>query len=381
MICVKCHKSVADGPYCLMCGARQHTQRTPKKRGNGQGTVYKLPNGKYKAVVVRGYYVDDDGKQHRITRSKVCEKKKDAVDALTELKKTTTEKRKDITFKQLYDLWYPTHRAGKTTLGNYSAAFKYFLPVWGLKTVDIDIDDLQECVDDCPRGKRTKENMRTVCGLMYKYGLPRRAFCDSLNLADYITVTGEGAAHRDSFTEEQIALIRNGIGIVDYADYIYCLIYLGFRPSEFLALEVKDYNRDKKLFIGGAKTEAGTNRIVTVSPKIQPIIESIIGNRDEGFVFCELESHAKMNKDQLADKMYAVLEMVGIDNPMVVIGGGIRRHKYTPHSCRHTFATLLKRIEAPSKDKQELIGHASEEMLKYYQDVEVNDLKAITDLI
>ena len=66
---------------------------------------------------------------------------------------------------------------------------------------------------------------------------------------------------------------------------------------------------------------------------------------------------------------------------MVEIAGGARRHKYTPHSCRHTFATLMKRVDAPSKYKQELIGHASEEMLKYYQDVEISDLKKITDLI
>ena len=59
----------------------------------------------------------------------------------------------------------------------------------------------------------------------------------------------------------------------------------------------------------------------------------------------------------------------------------MERHLYTPHSCRHIFATLLKRIEAPSKDKQELIGHASEEMLKYYQDVDIQDLKRITDAI
>ena len=41
----------------------------------------------------------------------------------------------------------------------------------------------------------------------------------------------------------------------------------------------------------------------------------------------------------------------------------------------------MKRVEGPSKDKQELIGHSSEEQLKYYQDVEIADLRRITDLI
>ena len=58
-------------------------------------------------------------------------------------------------------------------------------------------------------------------------------------------------------------------------------------------------------------------------------------------------------------RLFPALEAIGIDNPIVEIGGGKKRHKYTPHSCRHTFATLLKRVAGADKDKQELIGHAS----------------------
>lgn len=71
-----------------------------------------------------------------------------------------------------------------------------------------------------------------------------------------------------------------------------------------------------------------------------------------------------------------MLEAAGISNPVEN-----KRHKYTPHTCRHTFATLMKRVEGADKDKQELIGHASAEMLRYYQDVDLADLKRITDAI
>lgn len=57
------------------------------------------------------------------------------------------------------------------------------------------------------------------------------------------------------------------------------------------------------------------------------------------------------------------------------------RHTYTPHFCRHTFATLMKRVDAASTDKLKLIGHTSDEMLRYYQDVPVEDLRKITDRI
>ena len=63
------------------------------------------------------------------------------------------------------------------------------------------------------------------------------------------------------------------------------------------------------------------------------------------------------------------------------VAGGVKRHKYTPHSCRHTFATLAKRIKAPEKDMLELIGHTDISMTRYYQDVDLNDLRKITDAI
>lgn len=56
---------------------------------------------------------------------------------------------------------------------------------------------------------------------------------------------------------------------------------------------------------------------------------------------------------------------------------GVVRHRYTPHSCRHTFATLL----APDKDKLRLIGRTSAEMLRHYQDVDVDSLRRITDAL
>ena len=41
----------------------------------------------------------------------------------------------------------------------------------------------------------------------------------------------------------------------------------------------------------------------------------------------------------------------------------------------------LKRVAGADKDKLELIGHASAEMLRYYQDVSLDDLRKITDAL
>lgn len=41
----------------------------------------------------------------------------------------------------------------------------------------------------------------------------------------------------------------------------------------------------------------------------------------------------------------------------------------------------MKAVQAPEKDEMELIGHASPEMLRYYQDVDLRDLRKITDAL
>lgn len=50
-----------------------------------------------------------------------------------------------------------------------------------------------------------------------------------------------------------------------------------------------------------------------------------------------------------------------------------------PHSCRHTFAALIKRLSAPDKDKLELTGRTGAAMLRHYQDVSLENLRRLTD--
>lgn len=379
--CKKCGAFLPEGAnFCPACGRAVVVKHAPKKRGNGQGCVYQLPNGKYKAEVTVGYYLDEAGKRHRQYRSGVFEKKKDALAAIPSLAQRKNEVKRQATFRELFDMWFPTHRAGKSTLDCYSAAIKHFRDLWSLRVAEIDIDDLQECLDSCPAGKRTRENMKAVVGLMYKYGIPRHIIPENLNLAQFLIVSGESAAHRESFTDTQIEKIRQAVGAVPFADYIYCMIYLGFRPSEFLALTGESFDPARGTLTGGSKTEAGRGRVVTVSPKIKSIVEAQHA-RGGAFLFGN-DRGDQLDLQFFTEKcFYPALDAVGIENPIVEIAGGVKRHKYTPHSCRHTFSTLMKRVKGAEKDKLELIGHSSGEMLRYYQDVAVEDLRRITDAL
>ena len=312
----------------------------------------------------------------RVTRSKSgFRTKKEALDYLPQI---GTERRiRAVTFRQVYDAWEPTHRAGKSTMDCYRAAMKYSAPVWYAKLPDITIDDLQECVDDCQKGKRTRENMKALCGLLYKYAIPRKL--TDINMGQYLIVGGGDSGSKDALPDEAVKRLENFVGIVPWADYVLCQCYLGFRPSEFLDLDVQSYNAREKAFIGGAKTEAGRDRVVTVSPKIQPIVDKLIDGKKRGPVFCG-ENGKQMSIKVYRELFYKTLELCGIDNPVEDVGG-VRRRKYTPHSCRHTFATMMKRVTGSDKDKLELMGHTSAVMLRHYLDVSFEDLRRITDAL
>lgn len=127
---------------------------------------------KWIAVRTIGYEPAADGTMRRITRSKSgFRTKKEAVEYLPLVGRE--DKTRPTTFIELYDAWEPTHRAGKSTMDCYRAAKKYFRPIWHQKLADITVDDLQECLDSCGKGKRTQENMKALAGLIYKYAIPR----------------------------------------------------------------------------------------------------------------------------------------------------------------------------------------------------------------
>lgn len=372
---MKCRKCRAETPenakYCPSCGAKLSTQQATKSRGNGMGTVYK--RGKtWTAAKTLGYYISED-KLHREVRTKGGFKtKREALEYLAILGREPETKRH--TFRQIYDLWFQTHKASASTMGCYQAAMTWFKPVWGYKLDYITIEDLQDCMDDCPNGKRTQQNMKTLCGQLYKYSIPR-GFA-RLNLGQYLRVGGEDTGPKEALPQSAVEALERAAGVLPGADYILCQCYLGFRPSEFLALDAANYDRKERVFRGGAKTQAGRNRIVTVSPKIQPIVDRLIADKIGGPVFCKSDGSQMPIRDY-REMFYSVLDKIGVENPV----GPDGRHRYTPHSCRHTFATLMKRVAGSDKDKLELIGHTSNEMLRHYQDVDLEDLRRITDAL
>ena len=385
--CIYCGQELPDeAKYCHVCGKKQTKRPRATRRANGEGSVRRSRDGRtWRVELVLWYYWDESKNRLRPrTVSKAGFKTKaDAVAYIPELRERGFRKwgrrpnsgpKRPETLREVYDAWLPTHQAGKSTMDCYRAAWKHLAPLHDVIMDEIYVDDLQECLDDCSAGKRTVENVKALIGLLYKYAVPRKYVSESLILSQYLVIHADKTEiRRTGLTKEELERLRKVVGKVPFADYVYCMCYLGFRPSEFLDLTVESYNRVGKYFTGGAKTEAGKNRLVPVSPKIQPIIDRLIKGKTSGFVFCD-ENGNRFDLRKFREEYFgAVLDAIGISEEER------KARLLTPHCCRHTFANLLRDTKGADKNKLALIGHTSPEMLRHYQDSDLDGLRSIVN--
>lgn len=376
MNCRKCKREIPDGSmFCNYCGTKQVYEKASRKRMNGEGTVYQDSNGKWKAEVTLGYdeEITSDGKRS-LKRKKATktgfDTKKEALAYLPQLRHTVTVTDMNIKFKDLYKKWIDGHKAkvGKATIDNYKAAYKYFAPLYYIEVAKVKTEHLQKCIDDCPHGRRTKENMKAVGTCMFRLAMQLDVV--DRNYAEYVYIPKEDKEERLAFSSEQLKTMWDNVSIFPDLKYVLILCYTGMRIGEMLGSETEKYNKEEQYFVTGSKTDAGKNRTITISPRILPFFEDF--GKGEYLFF---DKNKKLSeKDFRNNIFYPALQKVGIDQ--VDKDGS---HLYTPHCCRHTFATLMKDVDAPTTDKQKLIGHKKFEMTAHYTHTDVESLRKITD--
>lgn len=363
MNCPKCKKEAVEGaPFCPWCGAKliaPQRKQKPKTRGNGQGTAYK--RGKHWCALWRHYY---GGECLRIYKGGF-ETKSAALDFLAHIKDAPRED-PNITLAALYDKWISRHaeRVGRSTINCYKAAWKYFEPLRLFPFVHITTDLWQSCVDECPHGERTRENMKALATSLFKYA--HELGIASEDYGQHIYIKRGEKREKRAFTAAELAVMFNAAGTVPFVDVILIYCYTGFRPNELLAMEPSAFDPNEKTLRGGGKTEAGRDRIVTVSPKILPFVLARYNEHDPRLI---CEDGKRITTNHWSDLQRRALNAL----PCI--------RDLTPHECRHTFATLMKRVEASKEDKKRLIGHASDAMLEHYTHAEIEELRAITDAL
>lgn len=372
--CRKCKKDIPEASkFCCHCGAKQIYERSAKKRGNGQGTVYKDSAGKWVAEYTLGWDADEDGKLTRKKRKKRgFATKHEAIEYLPQLKQELPQQATNIKFKDLYKKWLEIHavKVSASTINCYKSAYKYFATLYYAEVAKIRTEHLQKCVDACPHGRRTKENMKALGTCLFRYAM-QLDIADK-NYAEYIYIPPAEDKEKLAFSTDQVKMMWEREKEIPELKYVLTLCYTGMRLNEMLGALTSNYHKDEGYFVTGSKTKAGKNRAITISPRIAPFFENFGSGEYLFFADGERPGEKKFREETF----YPALQSLGLD--MIQADG---KHLYTPHCCRHTFATMMKNVDAPPTDKQKLIGHSKYEMTAYYTHTDIDSLKRITDAI
>lgn len=352
--------------------------RKAKTRGNGQGTAFR--RGKtWTAQVIIGYRPpkDDSHQPIPIKRTKGGFAKK--TDALAYCP-TLMGDRKDFdpTLKQLYDLWEPWYetRITSDTMTCYRAAFKYFGDLHLTKISEITAGDLQACMDACKAGHRTHQNMKVTAGLLWKYAVDHEYV--ARNVAENLFIGRGQSVQREPLTEKEVELFRQAIGKERYAEYIYCLCYLGFRPGEFLSLRKEHFRTIDGIdvLVNGSKTEAGRDRVVVIPPQILDIVRERLMIPGTDLLFPQYKFNRSETKltalKQMSDEYLNKHVFKPLSARLGVEPGKV------PYSARHTYSDKLKAAEGSDKAKAGLMGHTDYAFTQsHYQSTDMDDLLAV----
>ena len=390
MLCPKCKQEIPDASrFCFSCGWQlDRPKRRPKHSPNGTGYAYRRRGQKtWTAEVVIGWRdpppFDPENPENRkqrvpIKRTKGGFKTKPEALAYCSALRGDRPDVCTLSLKQIYDQWLPWYapRVDKETLGCYKAAFGHFAKIHEKKFVTIAPEDLQKCLDDCPRGHRTHQNMKVTAGLLWKYGVDRGYV--PRDIAENLYIGKGKSVQRDPLTDAEVQLIRGAIGKERYAEYLYCLCYLGFRPGEFLSLR-KDHYRTidgYEVLVNGSKTEAGKDRVVIIPPQVLDIVRSRLFVPGTDLLFPQycfkrqndvLKGFKQMGDDYFNKHVFKPLAAkLGFSEGKV------------PYSARHTYSDKLKNAEGTDKAKASMIGHTDYAFTQsHYQSTDLEDLLAV----
>lgn len=315
------------------------------RRGNGEGSIFKLSGKRRKPYAVRittGY--TDEGKQ-KYKYIGYYEKITEAKAALREyLVNPSGETVASQTFKEVFDAMIEKSKFSSGTIQQYTSGFNQLSEFHNRQISFITLGELEDVIEDqVPSAQaRIKKTLNNIYKHALKYEYVTR------NLADFIDIETQQAKERNPFTIEEInELWKNP----EENDITLILLYTGMRISELLGLECKNINlEDKTIYIEKTKTAAGT-RYIPIHTNILPFVEKRLNDGNKYLI--------TNNKKPIAYSTF------------------LQRHwksDHTIHETRHTFVTHISKCSTDNIAIKKIVGHALSDITEHYTHRTIEEL-------
>lgn len=355
MRCIKCRKEIPEGSlYCNHCGKKQTATRArTHKRSHGTGTISR--DKRYKKQWIA------HAPASSYTNNRVylgCyETRQEAQEAIDEYIRNGRPDLYNASLLEVYKLWSGIHfqRVSQSAVNLYTSMWKRFEPISGLPMRDIRTAHFQNIVNRAT-SKSAAETLKAMACMLCKYAMENDIL--SKNYGDFIKIPKFQKKEKRIFTREEISILW------EHSDdkrvqVILFMIYTGLRVGELAALKVSDVHLDEGYIICGEKTDAGRNRFVPLPPNIPELSEflrSWMADAEGERIIHHTGSYIR------EEYFYHALIDLGIAKGTKRKNSRLYKMEGdypTPHSARHTFASLSSAAGLKPENLQKIIGHAN----------------------
>ena len=305
---------------------------------NGFGQISQIKGqrlrNKWRAMVTLGW--TDEGRPVRKIIG-YFSSYSNAYAALLRYHGSPTEAETNMTVQELYEQWstqyYPGLKA--SSANTHRAAWKYCDCIRRMKVKDIRACHIRSVLE-----ARMPSSMgfrvRNVLSLMFDYAIENDIV--EKNYPRIVSVNVADKPHRNhiSFTEDEMGILWENVAD-DTVKLMLIECYTGFRPRELLNISARNTDIGAGVIIGGMKTAAGRDRVVPIHERIQPLVEYFHRTGTLRLV--------NISYQQYRARFIGVRNRLGL-NPV-----------HTPHDCRKTFVTMMKKANADEYAIKRIVGH------------------------
>lgn len=314
MNCIKCKTELPpDAVFCHICGRKQtRSTRTPKSRGNGQGSVYK--RGNTWTAQFTSYAAHE-----RITKHKggFATKK----EALAYMERLRNQKRES----KVAELWEIFKENTLPSLSQarqiaHKKAYERLSTLRTMKMSDLTIGLIQNCVNENANSHYTARDMKSLLSHLFKMAMAQQEV--SVNLSQFIKLPALDESEPAPFTDDELKALWTHYESDASIGYILLMIYSGMMPGELMKCQKHMIDYDRQEIIGcGLKTKKRKETPIVFPEFIIPVLDELAAISPTNFLL-------DMKKNQFYDWFKNKMHEVGC-------------RELTPYACRHTTATAL----------------------------------------
>lgn len=376
--CKECELQVSDKAIsCPHCGYPINSKIThvrTKKRmrlPNGFGQITEIKNqnlrNRYRAMITVGKTETGKPICKLLKPNSYFPTYNDAYNALMEYHKNPYDIDKCMIMSELYEKWseeYFKTLSSDASIRTIKSAWSYCGSIYNMNVADVRVRHVKGCIDNgsiLKNGKQivasacTKSRIKSVLNLMLDYAveyeLVDKNYARLFNISESIIKESETVKQKHiPFTELEMNKLWNEVINMKYVDVLLIQCYTGLRPRELGLIKLKDVDLNNWTITGGIKTEAGTNRVIPIHKRIQPLIVRKVNEarllNSEYLINCTDSTDLFMSYDKYNKRFLKIVDKLQLD----------KNHR--SHDGRIHFVTMAKHYEVDEYAIKYIIGHA-----------------------